>query len=107
MTNLLSLIDSIHYHFNKIAKLDQEKELLYRHLKLSEEFGELSNDVLAYLWHQRPEKLATFDKDNLWWEIIDVVIAALLIGKTADIDLEQAIADKIAQLSIRFNHNQQ
>jgi NTP pyrophosphatase (non-canonical NTP hydrolase) len=83
---------------------DPEKELLYRHLKLSEEFGELSNDVMAYLGHQRQEKLDSFDQKNLWYEVVDVVISALIVGKMVDIDFEQAFEEKIKKIIQRFNN---
>lgn len=39
MKTLLPFIDKVHKYFMKSSP-DPEKELLYRHLKLSEEFGE-------------------------------------------------------------------
>ncbi len=102
MNNILPFIDKVHNYFMKSSP-DPEKELLYRHLKLSEEFGELSNDVMAYLGHQRQEKLDNFDPKNLWHEVVDVVISALIVGKMADIDLKQAFEDKIQKITQRFN----
>lgn len=103
MNNILPFIDKVHNYFMKSSP-DPEKELLYRHLKLSEEFGELSNDVMAYLWHQRQEKLDSFDKSNLWHEVVDVVIAALIVGKMTNIDLKQSFEDKIQKITQRFNN---
>lgn len=103
MNNLLPFIDKVHNYFMKSSP-DTEKELLYRHLKLSEEFGELSNDVMAYLGHQRKDKLDSFDPKNLWYEVVDVVLAALVVGKMTGVDLEQAFEDKIQNITQRFNN---
>lgn len=83
---------------------DPEKEILYRHLKLSEEFGELSNDIMSYLWKKRQDKLDSFDPKNLWHEVVDVVIAALIVGKMFDIDIEQALQDKMKKIEQRCNN---
>lgn len=104
MNSLLPFIDKVHTYFMKDTTIDWEKELLYRHLKLSEEFGELSNDIMSYLWHQRKDKLDNFNKENLWYEIVDVVIAALIVGKMIDIDLEKSFNEKIEKITKRFNN---
>jgi len=80
--NLLTIVDQIHAYFEPL-QIDPERELLYRHLKLTEEVGELSNDLMSHLGHQRKEKLDQFDPNNLGLEVIDVVFAALLVGKSA------------------------
>lgn len=103
MNNLLSFIDTVHNYFMKISP-DSEKEILYRHLKLSEEFGELSNDIMSYLWKQRQDKLDSFDPKNLWYEVVDVVIAALIVGKMFDIDIEKALEDKMKKIEQRCNN---
>lgn len=48
--NLLTIVDQIHAYFEPL-QIDPERELLYRHLKLTEEVGELSNDVMSHLGH--------------------------------------------------------
>lgn len=103
MNNILPFINKVHNYFMKTSP-DPERELLYRHLKLSEEFGELSNDIMTYLGHQRQEKLDSFNQKNLWYEVVDVVISALIVGKMADIDLEQAFEEKIKKITQRFNN---
>jgi NTP pyrophosphatase (non-canonical NTP hydrolase) len=99
---LLQLIDQLHDQF-ALQWIDPEKELLYRHLKLTEEVGELSNDIMSYLWHQRKEKLDEFELDNLGHEVVDVILAALLVGKMTWVDLQQAFDYKINKVKTRFN----
>lgn len=107
MKNLLPFIEKAHNYFMRDPNIDTEKELLYRHLKLSEEFWELSNDVMSYLGHQRQEKLDSFNKENLWYEVVDVVIAALIVGKMTNINFEEAFEKKIEKILQRFNNFEQ
>lgn len=100
--NLIELVDQLHDHF-ALQNIDPEKELLYRHLKLTEEVGELSNDIMSYLWHQRKDKLDEFELNNLGHEVVDVILAALLVGRMTWVDLEQAFDYKINKVKARFN----
>lgn len=102
--NLIKLVDQLHQHF-ALQWIDPEKELLYRHLKLTEEVGELSNDVMSYLWYQRKEKLDEFELDNLGHEVVDVILAALLVGKMTWVNLEQAFEYKANKIKTRYNLN--
>ncbi len=102
VSELLWIIDQLHDQF-ALQWIDPEKELLYRHLKLTEEVGELSNDIMSYLWHQRKEKLDWFELDNLGHEVVDVVLAALLVGRMTWVDLEQAFDYKTNKIKTRFN----
>ncbi len=102
VSELLWIIDQLHDQF-ALQWIDPEKELLYRHLKLTEEVGELSNDIMLYLWHQRKEKLDWFELDNLGHEVVDVVLAALLVGRMTWVDLEQAFDYKTNKIKTRFN----
>ena len=102
VSELLWIIDQLHDQF-ALQWIYPEKELLYRHLKLTEEVGELSNDIMLYLWHQRKEKLDWFELDNLGHEVVDVVLAALLVGRMTWVDLEQAFDYKTNKIKTRFN----
>lgn len=102
MNELLTFVDQVHQFFLKRDQLDPEREMLYRHLKLTEEVGELSNDVMTYLGHQRQDKQQWFDKQALGHETVDVVITALLIAKMADVDLQEAFAYKIDKIQSRL-----
>jgi len=79
-----------------------KNELIFaRMIKLMEEVGELSNEVLASNGDQRAEKLATYDRQNLAHEIADVVIVALLLAKSLDIDVEEALGAKMHKIRTR------
>lgn len=81
---------------------DEEKRVLARMVKLTEEVGELSDEILSYNSMQRQEKLAAKKKDSLSQEFADVIITCLLLAKTTNTDIEIALKDKIAKIHKRY-----
>lgn len=81
--------------------VDTEKRILARTVKLTEEVGELCEEVLSHCAFQRREKLEGKDKDNLPGEFADVVIVAFLLAKTMDVDMVQALSDKMEKIKTR------
>jgi len=80
----------------------QDQEILAKTVKLSEEVGELCNDVLGILKLQRQSKLDNFDKDNIYQEFADVIISLMSLASTAGVDLERAIKDKLGKIEKRI-----
>lgn len=83
-------------------RLDKEKQILARTVKLTEELGELCNEVLAHYSLQRKQKLDNHDRNNLPEEFADVIITALLLAKAMDIDIESALEKKIKKVNKRY-----
>ena len=81
---------------------DQEKRILARAVKLSEEVGELCNEILAFNSMQRTQKLDNRNKENLPEEFADVVLTAMLLAKSMNIDIKTAIENKIAKINKRY-----
>ncbi|MBI4896717.1 MAG: hypothetical protein HY832_04185 [Candidatus Aenigmarchaeota archaeon] len=81
---------------------DQEKRVLARTVKLSEELGELCNEILAHNSLQRKQKLEHHDADNLPHEFADVIITTLLVAKAMDVDIEKALEQKIEKINKRY-----
>lgn len=81
---------------------DEEKRVLSRTVKLTEELGELCNEVLASQSQQRQEKLAQHQEDNLSEEFADVLITTLLLANCLGVDIEEALARKIAKIEKRY-----
>lgn len=80
---------------------DKNKRALARTVKLSEEVGELSSEVLADCNLQRKDKLSGNRKDKLSEELSDVLIVTLLLAKTLDIDVEKSLKAKIVKIKKR------
>ena len=81
---------------------DQEKRILARTVKLTEELGELCDEVLAYNSLQRKQKLDNHDKENLPEEFADVIIIALLLAKAMNVDIEKALEKKVEKINKRY-----
>ena len=81
---------------------DEEKRILARTVKLTEELGELSSEVLNFNSMQRVEKLEKFKADNLPHEFADVVITTLLLAEVMGVDIEKALEDKIEKINKRY-----
>jgi NTP pyrophosphatase (non-canonical NTP hydrolase) len=76
--------------------------ILARTVKLGEEFGELCEEVLAYNSLQRKQKLDNHDRENLREEFADVIITALLLAKSMNVNIEKALEMKMQRLDQRL-----
>ena len=81
---------------------NQEKRILARTVKLTEELGELCNEVLAHNSLQRKQKLDNHDKENLLEEFADVIITTLLLAKALNVDIKKALEKKIEKINKRY-----
>ncbi|MBU1246336.1 MAG: MazG-like family protein [Nanoarchaeota archaeon] len=81
---------------------EPEKKILGRTVKLSEELGELSNEILSHLSLQRKGKLENQKKDKLSEEFADMIITTLLVAKSMNIDIEKALEKKIKTIDGRY-----
>lgn len=85
-----------------LPKLSDNEEILARMVKIGEEFGELCDEVLAFIGSQRKEKMNNYDNDNLAKEFADVIITTLLLSKTMKIDIKKALVEKIEKINMRY-----
>ncbi len=97
-------IDEQDVFFRSFGKSVSERErILARTVKLSEEMGELCDEVLASLGMQRKGKLEQREPDSLRDEFADVIIVAFLLAKSMGVDVMAALEKKIKK--IREKHN--
>jgi len=81
-----------------VSLTKKEKDILAKNVKLAEEIGELSNDILSSLSLQRKSKLLKFNKHNLYEEFADIVLATTTLANTLGVDLNRAINNKLQKL---------
>jgi len=79
----------------------QRERILFRTVKLGEEYGELCESILAVNKIQRKEKPDKVNTD-LAGELADVIITTLLLAKSMDIDVGEALRIKIGELDKRY-----
>ena len=82
---------------------DPEKHILMRTVKLTEEVGELSSNILAHVGLQRDHKLQSYQKKDLAAEFSDVFITVLLLAASLEINTEEALEQKIEEITRRCN----
>lgn len=82
--------------------LDKSSMILARTVKLSEELGEFCEEVLAHNSLQRSQKMDNHDKAGLSEEFADVIITALLTAKSLNIDIEEALKNKVEKINKRY-----
>ncbi len=80
---------------------DFEKSVLGRTVKISEEVGELCDEILASFSLQRKEKLQDH-VSKLGEEVADVLITTLLLAERMGVDVEEALALKIEKIHQRY-----
>ena len=76
--------------------------ILAQTVKISEELGELCSEVLAHKSLQRKQKLDNHNKKNISEEFADVIITALLLAKTMNVDIEKALENKLKKINKRY-----
>jgi NTP pyrophosphatase (non-canonical NTP hydrolase) len=86
---------------------DQEKRILARTVKLSEELGELCDGVLSFNAIQRKAKLENYNGENLSDEFADVLITTLLLAKVMNVDIEEALKMKVVKINKRYEDKEQ
>ena len=84
---------------NHFGLRDQKEEALARAVKLGEEVGELCNEVLAHLTLQRKDKLQGRKQEALSHEFADVILTTLLLAKTLEVNIPDAIRSKIMKVN--------
>jgi len=81
----------------------QKEKILARTVKLTEELGELCDEVLSFNGDQRKEKLESRDESNLSHEFADVILTTLLLAKVMNVDISEALEKKIEKLNARYD----
>ena len=82
---------------------DQDQRVFARTMKIVEELGELSDEILTSMNLQRNSKIANFSRENLEVELADFFASLILLGNELEIDIEEVIQRKIAFTRERFD----
>ena len=82
--------------------LEKQNLILASTVKLTEELGELCQEILAHQSIQRKEKLSKYNKDNLAEEFADVIITPMILAEWMGIDIEAALEKKMKIITKRY-----
>ncbi len=100
-SELLKFVEAEDKRLSKHYNLEQDKMILARTVKLTEELGELCNEVLIESKLQRKDKLDNHNKENLPAEFADVILCTLLLAKSMNVEIEAALEKKIEKIKKR------
>jgi len=81
---------------------DKQQQIFARTMKIVEELGELSDEILTSMNLQRDTKIAKFSHDNIEDEFADVLASLILLGNELDIDVDKVMKRKIIFTRKRF-----
>lgn len=91
MRELQTFASKQNKRFQEHYKLNDREYTLLLMAKLTEELGELSDQVLGYHQLQRHEKLHTYNEKELGKEMYDVLLTLVGIAEKVDINLANLI----------------
>ena len=81
---------------------NKEQRIFARTMKLVEELGELSDEILTSMNLQRKSKIAKFSRENVEDELADVMASVVLLAIELEVDLDQVMKKKIDYTRKRF-----
>ena len=74
---------------------NSEQRVFARTMKIMEELGELSDEILTSMNLQRNTKIKNFSRENVEDEFADVLGSLILLGIELDVDVEKVMQKKI------------
>lgn len=92
--------DDIYRQWKEGEATDRER-VLARMAKLTEEVGELSDEVLGSLGYQRQEKLDARKPGGLEDEFADVIVTVMLLAKSMGVDIGMALEKNMQKIRTR------
>ncbi|OGJ39579.1 MAG: hypothetical protein A2582_01885 [Candidatus Pacebacteria bacterium RIFOXYD1_FULL_39_27] len=81
---------------------DKEQQIFARTMKIVEELGELSDEILTSMNLARDSKIARFSQENMQDEFADVFGSLILLAIELNIDITQVMRKKIDFTRERF-----
>jgi len=101
--DLLEMISKVSVKLRERFNFETKKEeILFKTTKLWEEVGEFNSEILKSLKIVRKEKLENYDKTELEMELADVILSALTLADSLDIDVNKALNKKIEKIKNRW-----
>lgn len=86
---------------------NQDHRTFARTMKIVEELGELSDEILTSMNLQRDSKIQEFSEQNIKDEFADVLGSLILLGIELNIDITTVMKRKIALTRQRFGMEQE
>ncbi|OIO45228.1 MAG: hypothetical protein COZ34_02655 [Candidatus Pacebacteria bacterium CG_4_10_14_3_um_filter_34_15] len=81
---------------------NSDHKVFARTMKIMEELGELSDEILTSMNLQRNTKISKFSRENVEDEFADVLGSLILLGIELNINVEKVMKKKIKFTRARF-----
>ncbi len=98
---IIEKIKKINSYIDENNKDKWDSLILFKSMKLSEEVGELYNEILWSLWFKRKDKITSLN--NLEEEFADVIITTIVIAISMWVNIESTLEKKLEKIYSRFN----
>lgn len=82
---------------------DPQARIFGKTVKIMEELGELSQEIIASLRLHRNQRNENYKKENLEGEFADVIGSLMILADELNIDVENAVEKKIEETKKRFS----
>ena len=95
---LKELKEIIKWETDRLTKAhpgSKRDHIFWATLKISEESGEVVEQVLASEGFQRQHKLDAYKEQDLAHELADVMLVTMILAERLGIDIEEALKEKI------------
>lgn len=93
----------IHHAINqKHGKVSETESVMWCMIKISEEVWELAEQVMKWRGRQ-DERKWIFDQQDMEDELVDVILATMMIPQVLGIDMTKALERKMAQIADKRN----
>jgi len=102
---LLEIIKDIQIKLSekfKDSAITEKEKILASCVKISEEVGELSWEVLKSIGRARKEKLDNISEEDLMWEFADSILSILVLAEQMWIDINKALKMKLKKIEKRW-----
>ena len=80
---------------------DMTRRIFAQSIKLSEEVGELSSEILWHTGFIRKDKEGRYSPETLQHEFADVILVTIRLAKLMDVDIEMALRNKMKKIKER------
>ena len=103
LQEIIEFLSEVDKKLNSDFPLESRERIFARSLKVQEELGELANEILIRQKLARKDKIESSSSDDLEKEWSDVFFSLLLLGINLDVDVPQAISNRINVIKQRHD----
>lgn len=102
LQELKKIAEESEENMRRYYKKEKGELVVFHALKIVEEVGELSEQILSYYNMQRKEKQV--DKEEIGEEIADIILATAVLSESLGLNIEKEILKKVEKNRTRLKN---